>query len=160
MNSLVSFFKALSDDNRFKILEMLLNGDFCVGALANRLGISRAAVSQHLRILSRAGLVRGEKRGYWTHYIVNRSALKEVAESVAKMSRPRQAMATVCLRSLPMAMQISGRMRLDRICMDCGDRPEKLKGKRSDRSPERVKECHADTKGHPYLEERKKTCRP
>ena len=63
---LVHSLKALADENRMKILVMLLNSDLCVGALATHLGILKPAVSQHLRVLCKAGLGRGEKRGYWT----------------------------------------------------------------------------------------------
>ena len=68
----IQSLKALADEKRLKILRMLLNSDLCVGALANHLGVSKPAVSQHLQILRKAGLVKGEKRGYWTHYKVDR----------------------------------------------------------------------------------------
>ena len=70
-------FKALSDESRFKLVNLLLTHDFCVGALAHHLKISEAAVSQHLRQLREAGLVKGEKRGYWTHYTVDKVKLRE-----------------------------------------------------------------------------------
>jgi ArsR family transcriptional regulator, arsenate/arsenite/antimonite-responsive transcriptional repressor len=71
--------KALADENRLKLLSLLLTHDLCVGALAQRLGVSEAAVSQHLQILRKAGLVRGEKIGYWTHYRVERDMLRQLA---------------------------------------------------------------------------------
>ena len=67
MDDLLKVMKALSDETRLKIINLLLNFDFCVGALSRQLGISEAAVSQHLQILRKAGLVTGEKRGYYTH---------------------------------------------------------------------------------------------
>jgi DNA-binding transcriptional ArsR family regulator len=72
--------KALADENRLKLLNLLLTQDLCVGALARRLGITEAAVSQHLQVLRKAGLVFGVKRGYWTHYAVERGILKEPAD--------------------------------------------------------------------------------
>ena len=60
--------------------------DYCVGALANRLGVSDAAVSQHLRILRKGELVKGEKRGYWTHYVVEREALNQAADSLRQFA--------------------------------------------------------------------------
>ena len=56
--TLLKRLKALADENRLKILKMLINSDLCVGALANHLGISKPAVSQHLQILRKAGLVK------------------------------------------------------------------------------------------------------
>ena len=55
--------KAMSDETRFRIVTILLNHDICAGAIARRLGISDAAVSQHMRVLREAGLVTSERRG-------------------------------------------------------------------------------------------------
>jgi len=53
-------------DQQFALDERSL----CWGS-CNHLDISNAAVSQHLQILRETGLMRGEKRGYWTHYSVD-----------------------------------------------------------------------------------------
>ncbi len=86
MNHLVIILKALSDETRFNMVNLLLKHDFCVGALARQSGVSKAAVSQHLQILRKAGLVKGEKRGYYTHYCVNRELLKYTAEKIIELS--------------------------------------------------------------------------
>ncbi|RLB39110.1 MAG: hypothetical protein DRH12_11960 [Deltaproteobacteria bacterium] len=151
MNRLVILLKALADDNRLKIIELLLGGDLCVGALAHRLGISRAAASQHLQILSNAGLINGERRGHWMHYMVDKGALEEISRMLVEMMRPRKDVELICLKGLPMAREIFDKRRLDKMCMDCCQRPEKLKGKTSECSPEQIKECHGDKKGHPCV---------
>ena len=87
MTDLLKVLKPLSDETRFKILNLLLSHDLCVRALAHRLEISESAVSQHLQILRKAGLVRGEKRGYWTHYSVDRKLLNEVGDGLIRMAR-------------------------------------------------------------------------
>ncbi len=78
--------KALADETRLKIITLLLTHDFCVGALARRLTISEAAVSQHLRLLREAGVVKGEKRGYYTHYNVDREIIRKTAEKLSELS--------------------------------------------------------------------------
>ena len=83
---LIHSLKALADENRLKILKILLSSDLCVGALAKRLDLSKPAVSQHLQILRKAGLVKGEKRGYWTHYMVDRQALIQIASEFDRMA--------------------------------------------------------------------------
>ena len=75
----VQIFKTLADETRFKLVKLLLTHDLCVGALAKHLSISEAAVSQHMKCLREAGLVKGEKRGYWTHYTVEKEKLHELA---------------------------------------------------------------------------------
>ena len=74
--------RALGDESRLRIMELLVEKEYCVGALARRLGCSEAAVSQHLKILRLAGLVRGEKRGYWVHYSACTENIVEFADSL------------------------------------------------------------------------------
>lgn len=74
--------KALADDTRLKIVIHLLGHSYCVRSLAKELGISEAAVSQHLKILREAGLLTGEKQGYFMHYHVNREALRKLADDI------------------------------------------------------------------------------
>ena len=79
-DELVEILKALSDPTRMKIVRILRSQghSLCVNALASRLGITQSAVSQHLRILKRAGIVSGERNGYFVHYEVNGERLKEL----------------------------------------------------------------------------------
>lgn len=56
-------FAALGDPTRRRILERLQTGPKPVGVIAEGLSVSRPAVSQHLKVLKEAGLVRGETRG-------------------------------------------------------------------------------------------------
>lgn len=78
--------KALSDETRLSIVAILLNHDICAGAIARRLGISDAAVSQHMKVLREAGLVTSERRGYFTHFSVDREALRELSAFLAEMT--------------------------------------------------------------------------
>ncbi len=87
MENLEKILKTLGDKSRFKIIKLLLDHDLCVGAIAHHLGVSKPAVSQHLQVLRKAGLVRGEKRGYWTHYMVERNVLKQIADALINMAQ-------------------------------------------------------------------------
>lgn len=86
MDDYFEVLKTMSDESRFKIINLLLSHDLCVGGLAKRLNISKPAVSQHLQALKRAGLVTGEKRGYFMHYAVNRALLAQVGEQLIVLS--------------------------------------------------------------------------
>lgn len=68
MEQLVKVFKALSNNVRLEILSLLAERPLCVNVLVNCLNVSQPAVSQHLRVLENAGLVKGSKMGYWVHY--------------------------------------------------------------------------------------------
>ncbi len=62
-NALDTVFSALADPTRRDILAMLLEDDMAVTDVAEPFEMSLAAVSKHLTILSRAGLISQEKRG-------------------------------------------------------------------------------------------------
>lgn len=82
----IEILKALSDETRYSIIKLLLGYNYCVRALAKRLGISESAVSQHLKILRKAEIVKGVKRGYFTHYYVDRNLLKKTAMEIIELS--------------------------------------------------------------------------
>lgn len=84
---LTTALKALADDNRLLILRLLGRRDYCVRALARQLGISQAAVSQHLKVLRQAGLVSSEKRGYFTHYRTAGTDLMAVSSALADLAQ-------------------------------------------------------------------------
>ena len=62
-NSLDTIFAALADPTRRAILSMLLEDDMAVTDVAEPFEMSLAAISKHLMILTRAGLIAQEKRG-------------------------------------------------------------------------------------------------
>ena len=76
MEEITRIFKALSDSTRFKIFFLVSRKTLCVNELVNLLQISQPAVSQHLKVLKQANLVRAERKGYWMHYSVNQRKVK------------------------------------------------------------------------------------
>ena len=68
-----SVLEAVADKSRRQILEQLSRGPAAVGELADRLPVSRPAVSQHLRVLLDAGLVRFEPLGTKNVYSLDRA---------------------------------------------------------------------------------------
>ncbi len=93
--NLARAFKALGDPTRLKILDLLRSsGKSCCDLIARderglcacdierAVGLSQAAVSHHMGILSRAGLVEAEKRGRWVFYRRDEAALARLAKAV------------------------------------------------------------------------------
>jgi len=74
-DKLARIFKVLSVDTRVRILQLLKDRALCVNALAQKLDITPAAVSQHLRVLRDAELAQADKRGYYVHYRINAKTL-------------------------------------------------------------------------------------
>ncbi|WP_010676694.1 autorepressor SdpR family transcription factor [Bacillus timonensis] len=71
-------FKALSDENRRKILDLLRNGDLTAGEIAQHFEMSKAGISQHLSVLKSADLVFAVKRGQYVYYSLNSTVFQEV----------------------------------------------------------------------------------
>ncbi len=70
-------FKVLGVETRVRIIELLKSkGSLGVKSIAKRFGITPAAVSQHLKVLRHAGLVRNERKGYWIPYSIDEKALE------------------------------------------------------------------------------------
>ncbi|MCF8051304.1 MAG: metalloregulator ArsR/SmtB family transcription factor [Desulfobacterales bacterium] len=148
MESLVKSLKVLADEKRFRILQLLMAGDLCVGALAAQLGVSTPAVSQHLKILREAGLVKGEKRGYWVHYMVDKKALSQIAEKLQKLVETSEYREIFCWRINEFPANTT-QQKEDAMCQNCCQQLDKLKDKPETCAPEQIKECHGDSGGHP-----------
>lgn len=78
--------KAIADETRMNILSLLLRHNYCVRALARKLELSEGAISQHLKVLRDAGLLTGEKKGYFMHYDVNRDELHTLAAEIEALA--------------------------------------------------------------------------
>jgi DNA-binding transcriptional ArsR family regulator len=77
MKEAAGLFKILSVDKRLEIVELLKRERMSVSALADALGVTQSAASQHLRVLKAAGLVNDARQGYWIYYSLNRDALEK-----------------------------------------------------------------------------------
>ena len=79
-------FKVLSVESRIRIIDLLKQrGPMGANELAEALAITPSAVSQHLKILRYAGLVRSERKGYWLPYKIDESALDQCGEILAQV---------------------------------------------------------------------------
>ena len=74
-------FKALAVETRIKIIDILKSeGPLGAKRIAELVGITPAAVSQHLKILRQAGFVRSERDGYWIPYSIDEKAMENCRE--------------------------------------------------------------------------------
>ncbi|MGB3344417.1 MAG: autorepressor SdpR family transcription factor [Aequorivita sp.] len=71
-------FKALNDDTRRQILELLKKKDLTAGEIADNFSISKPSISHHLDILQRADMITSEKHGQFIHYSLNTTILDDV----------------------------------------------------------------------------------
>jgi len=71
-------FRALGDETRLRLLEILTAGEQCVSDLMDALGLGQSLVSHHLRALREAGLVTVRRDGRRIHYAISEPALASV----------------------------------------------------------------------------------
>ena len=80
-------FLALADPTRRRIIESLADGESAFGDLAAQFDMSRPAVSQHLKVLREAGLVRVRKDAQRRIYRLNADGLDELGEWLDSVRR-------------------------------------------------------------------------
>lgn len=66
-------FKALCDEKRLRILELLRGGEKCACVLIDRLDMGQSTLSYHMKILVESGLVQSRQEGKWTHYQISKT---------------------------------------------------------------------------------------
>jgi predicted transcriptional regulator len=79
---LLTFFKALADANRLKIIGLLSQQPYSVEQLAALLNLRPPTVSHHLKLLSEAGLVSARAESYYNVYQLESGALEQIATSL------------------------------------------------------------------------------
>ena len=83
----VKIFKALCDEKRLKIIDLLKSGEKCACVLIDKMDIGQSSLSYHMKILCESGIVQSRQDGKWTHY---------------KLSKPRSEHAIKRLREITM----------------------------------------------------------
>lgn len=78
--------KALADDNRVAIVRLLAERERCVCELADRLGLSEALISHHVKRLHAAGIVSTRRRGRWLHCRLDGRGIGELAEDLRRLA--------------------------------------------------------------------------
>ena len=79
-------FKALSDENRLQIVEMLTDGELCACKILEKFSITQPTLSHHMKILCDSGLVKGRKQGKWTHYSISKEGGKKAMALLQKLT--------------------------------------------------------------------------
>lgn len=86
---LLELCKAMGNETRFQIIQLLFkNIQFC-GDLVSELGIAQSTVSHHLKILRQAGIVIAEEQGSWVCYRLSTDAFEEMRQLLSQYSEDR-----------------------------------------------------------------------
>ena len=87
--SVNELFKALSDENRRKMLDLLRNGELTVGEIADHFEMSKPGISQHLSILKHAELVYAQKKGQYVYYSLNTTVFQDVMKWLIQFNQEK-----------------------------------------------------------------------
>ncbi|TQR20305.1 autorepressor SdpR family transcription factor [Psychrobacillus vulpis] len=82
-------FKALSDETRRKILDLLRFGDLTAGEIAIHFDMSKPGISQHLSVLKNAELVHASKKGQYVYYSLNTTVFQEVMKWMIQFNQSK-----------------------------------------------------------------------
>ncbi len=80
-------FKALNDETRRRIIELLKDNDMNAGEIADQFNMSKPSISHHLDILKRADLIISEKKGQFINYSLNTSILEDLLNWVLTLKK-------------------------------------------------------------------------
>lgn len=88
-------FKALCDERRLRILELLRCGEKCACMLIAEMDMPQSSLSYHMKILCDSGLVTSREEGKWTHYQISKPGSERAIEllkqiTAAEMSTERK----------------------------------------------------------------------
>ena len=86
MNTL---FKALNDQTRRDILDLLKEKDMTAGDIADKFAISKPSISHHLDLLRQAGLVLSVKEGQFIYYSLNTTVMDEMLKWIMQLKSPK-----------------------------------------------------------------------
>lgn len=102
MSDAVKLFKALADETRLRILNLIGQRELCVCHIVEALGLGQSKVSRHLAHLRNAGMVIDRRDGLWMYYSLAepRDGLHEQLLHLLKQSGGELPMAAVDLKAL------------------------------------------------------------
>ena len=83
-------FRAIADPTRREILRLLRNGRRTVGEIAANFPTSRPAISKHLRLLARAGVLESRRDGYYVLYSLVPDRLAALSATLVAFVRPKR----------------------------------------------------------------------
>ncbi|QGU95590.1 metalloregulator ArsR/SmtB family transcription factor [Clostridium bovifaecis] len=73
----IEIFKALGDENRIRILNILKEGELCVCEIESILGITQSNASRHLNKLKNLKIINAEKKAQWVYYSIDENFIEE-----------------------------------------------------------------------------------
>jgi len=81
--------KAISDETRLKIIDMLSCGELCACDILEAFDITQPTLSYHMKILTQCGIVTGIRSGAWMNYSLNKDRTDELIEFLSRVTNDK-----------------------------------------------------------------------
>ena len=86
---LATIFKALSDETRLHIIDMLSCNELCAADNFGKFNLSQSTLSYHMKILIDAGVVNSQRNGLWTRYSINEDTFGDILEIIPQLYKTK-----------------------------------------------------------------------
>ena len=83
-------FKALSDETRLKIVDMLSCDELCACTILESFNITQPTLSYHMKILTESGLVNSRKEGLWTRYSLDMNLIEQLKTFLSTITSDKE----------------------------------------------------------------------
>jgi len=84
---MVNIFKALAEDNRLRILALLMLDEMCVCEFEECLDMTQSNVSRHLTALKKCGILGSYKKAQWTYYKIDNNFIEKNPDLFAYLAK-------------------------------------------------------------------------
>ena len=89
-------FKAVCDEKRLYIIDLLRHGERCACQLLEDLDISQPSLSYHMKILVESGIIKSRQAGKWTHYSISRQGSEQAISLLQEITQEHAGAAGSC----------------------------------------------------------------
>lgn len=86
----IPVIKALSDETRLKIADMLSCGEMCACDILEQFSVTQPTLSYHMKILTECGIVIGRRDGAWMHYSLNKEKQEELLSFLTRLLNDKE----------------------------------------------------------------------
>ncbi len=95
----VKIFKALCDEKRLRIIDLLKSGEKCACVLIEKMDIGQSSLSYHMKILCESGIVKSRQDGKWTHYKLSKSGSEYAIKRLREITMENENTVNCCKKS-------------------------------------------------------------
>ena len=88
--NIARIFKALCDENRIAIIELLQTGEKCACEIGEALNLAQSRLSYHMKILCESGLIESWYMGKWTHYKISESGSQQALDILSMLTKVKE----------------------------------------------------------------------